>query len=405
MSQPPTAPPDAAAAAVAPRRWQLAFPAEVEARYEADTRAQRRRDLLLAGVVALVIYDLFLVNDWFSRPEVMATAVLWRLGVVSVYGGLVLGAIHRGLPAFWREAAMASTSVVAMVASCTIFAATTSPSGIYDPFLFSLIFLANNIVFRLRFMAALVSSLAGLLVAAVFLLGDSPLPPIAQPFAMGLLMATLVFTVLACYRLERAERQAYLLVLRETTRSEVAMQAAGHMAALSQTDALTQLANRRAFDDELPRRWNEAADHGQGMAALLIDIDHFKRYNDHYGHPAGDACLRRVAQLMREVLRDDDFIARIGGEEFAVLLQHRDELGADQVAERLRQHIEGAAIPHDGQDGRQVVSISVGLAQTHPPQPISAPDLIAAADAALYQAKHQGRNRWVRWQDDAPVTV
>jgi diguanylate cyclase (GGDEF)-like protein len=307
----------------------------------------------------------------------------------------VLALVRRGLPPHWREAAMGSTTVVAMWGSCMIFRATTSGSGVYDPFVFGLIFVTGNVVFQLRFVTALVSSVLALLVALAFLFGPSGLPASARPFALGLLLATAAFTLLSCYRLERAERRAYLLMLREATRSEVALQAAGRFATLSETDALTQLGNRRAFDLELPRRWNEAATHGQSMAALMIDIDHFKRFNDRFGHPAGDDCLRRVAQLMREVLRDEDFIARIGGEEFAVLLQPSSEVAAAHLAERLRRHVELAGIPHDGQMGQRVVSISLGGALSSPLRRVSPEALIAAADAALYTAKRQGRNRCV----------
>jgi len=401
MSHTPPSPELPGAEVLPSRSWHLGFPAAIEARYEADTGARRSQGLVMAGLVALGIYDLFLVNDWLSRPEVLRTAILWRLGVVSVYGLLILGLIRRGLPPAWREAAMASTTVVAMFGSCMIFRATTSGSGIYDPFVFSLIFLAGNIMFQLRFVAALLSSCTGLLIAAGFLFASGGLPDPAKPFAMGLMAATVLFTAMACFRLERAERQGYLLILRETTRSDVALKAADKFATLSETDALTQLANRRAFDAELPRRWNEAAKHGQTMAALLIDIDHFKRFNDRFGHQAGDDCLQRVAKLMRSALRDEDFIARIGGEEFAVLLRSSSEITATQLAERLRHQVEHAAIPHDGKDGQRVVSISLGVALTDPPHELQPVALIAAADAALYQAKEQGRNRYVLREEGA----
>jgi diguanylate cyclase (GGDEF)-like protein len=402
----PISPPALDLAAIDPSAahgWHLGFPPVIEARFESDTGAQRSRDMVRAGLLALTVYDLFLVNDWFSRPEVMTAAIFWRLGVVTVFGLSMLGLIRRGLPPLWREAALACTTVVAMWASCTIFRSTTSASGVYDPFLFGLVFLAGNVMFQLRFPVALGSSVVGLLVAGWFLLQPTALPPEARPFALGLLLATVAFTLLSLFRLERAERRSYLLVLRETMRTEVAVQAADRMATLSQTDALTQLANRRAFDEELPRRWRDAADHGQSLAALLIDIDHFKQFNDRYGHPAGDACLRQVAQVMREALREDDFIARIGGEEFAVLPKPGSELSVAQLAERLRQRVEQAAIPQEKRDGPQVVSISLGLAWTGPPQPLPPDALMAAADAALYAAKHRGRNRCVQAGEHDPA--
>lgn len=378
-------------------KWHLGFPPAIETRYEADTGAQRSRELQIAGLLAIAVYDSFLINDWISRPEVWMNAMFWRLGIVTVYGLAALILIERNLPAQWREATMASTAVVAMWASCEIFHATTSAAGAYDPFLFSLVFLAGNIVFQLRFVMALLSSALGLLVATAFLMAPSIMPAMARPFALGLLLGTAVFTVMAAYRLERSERQNYLLILREANRSEVARQAADRFATLSQTDALTHLANRRAFDMELPQRWAHANTNGENMTVILIDIDHFKRYNDHFGHPAGDICLQQVAKALREGLRESDFIARIGGEEFAVLFHGGSCDDAMQLAERLRLNIASAAIPHDRQHGQLVVTISVGLAITAPPCSLPPNELVAAADTALYSAKHSGRNRYVVW--------
>lgn len=419
MSSLPPPPVPAPAEPARAHPWHLGFPREIEAQFEADTGLQRSRELVIAGLVALLVYNLFLINDWFTRPEVMPVALAWRLGVVSTYGLVVIGLIHRGLPPRWRELLMASTTVMAVWGAGEIFQATTSPAGAYDPFMFSLIFLASNIVFRLRFVAALASSVACFAVALVYFLQPSMMPVEALSFVLGLLAATAVFTLLARYQLELAERRTYLLMRRESTRSEVALQAAGRYATLSQTDALTQLANRRAFDGELPQRWQQAWQRSQPLAALLVDIDHFKRFNDHYGHPAGDACLRQVAQLLREALREGDFIARIGGEEFAVLLRPGGETAAAvpdesaapspgahtvvqqvlQLAERMRRQVEQAAIPHDGHEGQDVVSISLGVAVTGAPHPLAPEALIAAADAALYRAKHQGRNRCVMQGD------
>lgn len=376
--------------------WHLGFPAAVEARFEADTGLRRSRELFWTGLVGLLVYDLFLLNDALNRPQVLGLALFCRLGLVSPYGLLMLALIRRGLPPLWRELAMASCLLVAMGGSGLIFRATDATGAGYDAFTFSLFFLVGHIVFRLRAAVALGYAVLGVTLTCVLLLGHATLSVQAVSFALMLVLATAVFTTLACYRLERAERQAYLLIRRETERSQVALQAAEAMAALSHTDPLTQLANRRAFDHELPRRWDEAARHDQPMSALLIDIDHFKRFNDRFGHPAGDDCLREVAAVMRANLREGDFLARIGGEEFAVLLQGGAPQGAKGFAERLRHSVQQAGIPHAPEAGAStVVTVSVGLAQlqARPHEPHSR--LIEAADAALYEAKRQGRNRCV----------
>jgi diguanylate cyclase (GGDEF)-like protein len=394
-SEQTTATPASVELALRNQRWHLGFAPDVEARFEADTGDTRRRQLVVAGLLALVVYNLFLVNDHLVRPEIWGTALFWRLGVSTLYGLTVLALIQSDVPApRWREAAMASTIVVTMVASCMIFRQTTSPSGIYDPFVFGLVFMAGNIAFALRFREALVSTTVALGVALVFVLNQSSMPGEARLFALGLMAGTGVFTVLACYRIEHSTRRSYLLVLREELRSGAALRTADEFAVISQTDALTGLANRRALDATLQQRWIVAQKRQKPLAALMVDIDNFKRFNDRFGHLAGDDCLRRVAASMHETLRESDFIARMGGEEFVVLIDAASVASAQAAAERLRLGVERMGIAHDGIAGQALVTISIGIALACP-QPDAAPaSLLDAADAAMYEAKRQGRNRW-----------
>jgi diguanylate cyclase (GGDEF)-like protein len=167
------------------------------------------------------------------------------------------------------------------------------------------------------------------------------------------------------------------------------------LSVLSQTDALTGLANRRAFDLRLAEEVSRAVRHGMPLALLLVDVDHFKRYNDRYGHPAGDECLRRVAAVLREHgRRPTDLVARIGGEEFALLMPHEDVAGAFALAQSCVRAVDGAGIPHDASPLTGFVTISVGVAALRDGVS-SAAALLGAADAALYAAKERGRHRAV----------
>jgi diguanylate cyclase (GGDEF)-like protein len=161
------------------------------------------------------------------------------------------------------------------------------------------------------------------------------------------------------------------------------------LARLNQTDALTGCLNLRGLEVELAEL--TARPPGRGFAVLAIDVDHFKHYNDHHGHPAGDAALRRVVGAIQSVLRgDDDHCARSGGEEFVVLLPDADSETAHAVAERIREHVDTADIPHDiSPTGRLTVSIGVALAANAD----MAGDVLARADEALYRAKRDGRDR------------
>lgn len=164
------------------------------------------------------------------------------------------------------------------------------------------------------------------------------------------------------------------------------------LSVLSLTDALTSLANRRAFDQRFAEEGSRADRHDVPLALLIVDIDHFKAYNDYYGHPAGDSCLRQVAKVLREcVTRPIDLVARLGGEEFALLLPHQSSADAMQVAERCIREVEAAGIAHAGSPIAPHVTVSVGVATFPPAQ--KAAELLVAADDALYTAKQQGRRR------------
>ncbi len=159
---------------------------------------------------------------------------------------------------------------------------------------------------------------------------------------------------------------------------------------LAVTDGLTGLHNHRAFQDYLEEQFQVAMRNKQPLALILMDVDHFKQYNDAYGHQAGDEVLRRVARILSERVRDGDLAARYGGEEFVIVLPRADLESAIAVAERLRQAIESA------EWGLRPVTGSFGVACVRPDME-TRQELIEAADQALYQAKQNGRNRVEAW--------
>ncbi len=173
---------------------------------------------------------------------------------------------------------------------------------------------------------------------------------------------------------------------------------------LSTTDSLTSVANRRHFDDVLQREWRRCLRNGSPIALILADVDHFKPYNDHYGHQAGDLCLTQVAEAIKSsMLRPGDTVARYGGEEFAVILPETDLEGSLAVAERLQGSVRKLALQHRFSGCGDKVTISQGIASCVP-APKSAPEhLILQADTALYTAKQSGRNRYTAYvEPEAP---
>lgn len=166
------------------------------------------------------------------------------------------------------------------------------------------------------------------------------------------------------------------------------------LARIARLDCLTQLPNRRSFDETIDREWRRLAREEQDLSLVLCDIDCFKQYNDTYGHQAGDDCLRQVAKVLDECAhRAGDLACRYGGEEFIFLLPNTPLKGAAIFAERVRQAVEALTLPHDTSRAASIVTLSLGVAAQTPCPDISPEVLIKAADEALYHAKETGRNR------------
>ncbi len=159
-------------------------------------------------------------------------------------------------------------------------------------------------------------------------------------------------------------------------------------------DGLTTIANRRRFAKALESEWKQAQRYGTPLSLIMVDIDFFKRYNDHYGHGSGDECLKKVAiALAKSAERPTDLVARYGGEEFVALLPETDLVGAYSVAKRFRNYVEGLRIPHAHSDVGNIVTVSMGVACVTPSVEMTETELLKLADCKLYQAKENGRNQ------------
>jgi diguanylate cyclase (GGDEF)-like protein len=178
-------------------------------------------------------------------------------------------------------------------------------------------------------------------------------------------------------------------------KEQLLAQANEQLSLQSATDGLTGIANRRRFDETLDIEWQRAARNGNSLSLLMVDIDHFKLFNDHYGHLAGDECLRRVSHVLAScVRRAGEILARYGGEEFVMLMPGADQTQAVAMAQRCLNRIAQEAIPHGSSPSAQHVTFSIGIACVMPSGSREAASLVNAADTAMYRAKMAGRARY-----------
>jgi diguanylate cyclase (GGDEF)-like protein len=225
--------------------------------------------------------------------------------------------------------------------------------------------------------------ISALAYAAVVLLRPGPA---GAAFPLGFIVLICVPTLVGLHAIERGSRQEYLFGLIQRLRNESLSAEITSLADLSATDPLTGIPNRRRLDAALAAFCSDACARG---ALMLIDVDAFKAFNDSHGHPAGDQCLREVAACMAARLAPRDLLARMGGEEFAILLPEVTQAEALDAAEWLRQAVEGHEVMVNGAPVGITISIGVAVARGG----ADAAGLLALADAALYEAKRAGRNR------------
>ncbi|HUD97496.1 MAG TPA: GGDEF domain-containing protein [Woeseiaceae bacterium] len=231
---------------------------------------------------------------------------------------------------------------------------------------------------------------------ATFALSATAFAAVADPalsataFACALMVVVTVACVVASRHIEEGSRKSFL--------------ESGLIAEFAEYDALTGTKNRRMFDEHLARLWQQAIENGRTIAVLLIDVDYFKKYNDRYGHQAGDQALRRVAETLQTFVdRPLDLLARYGGEEFAVVLNDTESPQAAHIADRMRRAVCELGIEQrDGISGR--VTISVGAAVLAPTAERGPRGALQLADQALYEAKMRGRNR-VEIKEDEDYTL
>lgn len=218
-------------------------------------------------------------------------------------------------------------------------------------------------------------------------------------FCVTVLSSTVLFLMSLLARSK--DRIAFVQKKIVQIEQEINLELQQQLRQLSEQDPLTQLGNRRAFDEQVHVLLGQTREEGQHLTLLFIDIDDFKAYNDHYGHPAGDAALKKVAALVKANLGPDDICFRIGGEEFVVLLPYTQIDQGMLIAERLRRCVVESQIAHAQSQVGAYLTLSIGVASSEKHYDIVPAQLLKQADEALYEAKANGRNRVVAKRNTA----
>lgn len=363
------------------------------ARFETDTRSQRVHHLRRMIWLGVLVSNVYNISGFITLPHYAWLNLCLRVLLLTPIALGVSAAVDNVRDRI-REALCAIGMIGTAGIPMLLFFLSDDPLAPFTTAEIMLCVLYANTTMALRFRWACFMS--GTVLVGLFACVCSK-PELSWGLSAAIMlnmMTTVIYSLAANYRIERSERRDYLLTLRETLRVSSLTADNDALTQLSTTDSLTGLSNRRFLEDRTSA-FDHAIAQRRQLAVIIVDVDHFKAYNDFYGHRAGDECLRQLASVFNQTSRDDtDVTVRYGGEEFVVVLQDRTTAGAMIIAERLRLGVQLLALPHKNRsDGVPRVSISVGVAGTDicPGSSLSA--LIERADAALYQAKFAGRNR------------
>lgn len=380
------------ALAQATRRWNLTFPEPVESRFDADVGYRRAKMLRLVTVRTIIAYNSFLAGDYFLANDVFGMALVIHFAVVTPWMILAAVLLSRPMPARARNLLIVSVPGAMIAGILTVFSSSTDPLADHYQYFVVIVLIYANAVLRPSYPYALGLSLVTVVAHAATCFFDAVMPTAAAASAAyGLAIAAWV-SLVANFNIERDLRRTYLTRLRDSLATRDLQRTAADLQRISHVDALTGLANRRGVDARTAALFAGAGASRNPFAVLMVDVDHFKAFNDRYGHPEGDRCLARAGEALRDAVREGvDIIGRYGGEEFIAILPEGNLQDGINVAERMRALVEALAMPHDHSEAG-VVTVSIGIGVGHLGDPDSLTAAIAAADAALYEAKAAGRN-------------
>lgn len=369
--------------------------ADEAALFERDRAPRRSRELVQTLAKLTFFYCAYVVADMVLLGDVTMLSLALRFGLILPLSAALFFFLRSDRPIASKEYATLSLAVAGNVVWCVILISSNSPFAAHYYYAAVLFQMVVTIGVRGPFHASLAATLACFMVNYGFIGFVTGSNTLHVLYSLAFYLPTVLQTLIASYQLE-AERQINFLQLHENERLKQELSRHNDvLERLALTDALTQLPNRRGTDAALAELRREPGSALADAAVLIIDIDHFKAYNDGYGHQAGDDCLKHVARAMRRDLPIGVHLARHGGEEFLAILPGCDAGQAGRHAESLRRIVRSQSIQHEhaGED-TGFVTVSIGVACGSILTDKATDALIEAADEALYAVKADGRNGW-----------
>ncbi|TAK89797.1 MAG: GGDEF domain-containing protein [Aquabacterium sp.] len=370
----------------------LMFPRELEDRFLLEGEVKRFNVMVVSGLAAVVLFGAMILGDWLLCPEVLPMAALVRECVfppAMLTGLYVLSRLR--MPAL-NEWMIALAGMLAAVLETVIVLKGQSEWAMARVVQLNIIMVFTCAIARFWPAVTVALAVAGLHGYVVLFMPDAT-GMLAFNTTL-LLMTSIAFVLYGNYKLEHDERMGFLLDAREKALHASLTLAHERLTHMATTDALTQVANRRYFESFLDECWQRAHQQGLELSLILLDVDYFKPYNDRYGHQAGDRCLVAVAEALSGCIRrPGDLVARWGGEEFVVVMMEADDRAVAAAAERIRLAVSSLQLPHEGSACAPHVTVSGGWATIRPQMHEAWPQLVQAADEALYEAKQAGRHR------------
>lgn len=372
----------------------IKFPDELESYFNEYDMPIRKKRFIIMGLIGLFFYNIFMVGDMLMLPDIYQTA--WLIRGVIVTPIAVISLLLLKFNIMRKDADFIASMVIFSIAASILLMLLISnhPNVVHYHTGILVVITFSNLIMMPRFNYALLFSLAICLLYVLTALNITLMDKEIVTNSCFVLFANTLLTLVGNFHLRLEQRREFLFKLLRQIDSIKLEESNRLLEKISISDKLTNLSNRRHFDFTFDKEWKSSLRTNSPISMIFIDIDYFKNYNDYYGHPQGDACLKMIAKaLSNSIKRPRDFVARYGGEEFVILLPDIKLSGASVIAEKIRQSIEKLKIPHEVSPRGSFVTISLGVASLVPTDENEANDLTLYADKALYVAKSEGKNR------------